>query len=126
MAAHLPPPIGTLHAVVIDVADLDRSVEFWTGLLGAGVTFRDDHYARIGGSGQEISVLLQAAPETKSGKNRVHLDFHVADLEPAVQRARDLGATEVRHVAEYGLAWMVMADLDGNEFCLVQTPPPGD
>ena len=47
-------------------------------------------------------------------------DLDVKDLEPAVQRAVGLGGTKLDEISEYGITWAVMADPDGNEFCLVK------
>ena len=47
-------------------------------------------------------------------------DLDVKDLEPAVQRAVGLGGTKLDEFSEYGITWTVMADPDGNEFCLVK------
>ena len=47
-------------------------------------------------------------------------DLDVKDLEPAVQRVVGLGGTKLDEISEYGITWAVMADPDGNEFCLVK------
>jgi hypothetical protein len=60
-------------------------------------------------------------PEAKSTKNRVHFDLNVGtgDLEPAVAQLVTLGATRV-HVGDSGDRWwVVLADPEGNEFCVV-------
>ena len=59
-------------------------------------------------------------PEQHEHKNRAHIDLDVTDLEAAVQRAVGLGGTKLDEISEYGITWAVMADPDGNEFCLVQ------
>ena len=43
-----------------------------------------------------------------------------ADLDAAVSRVQELGGNKLRQLNEYGIKWAVMADPDGNEFCLVQ------
>jgi predicted enzyme related to lactoylglutathione lyase len=53
-------------------------------------------------------------------KNRTHSDLDVTNFESAVQRVVDLGGTKLDEISEYGITWAVMADPDGNEFCLVQ------
>ena len=71
-----------------------------------------------GGNGVEL--LLQQVPERKAGKNRVHLDLRVPDLEAEVDRVIALGARSVSEqpVEEFGWIWRVLVDPDGNEFCL--------
>ena len=67
-------------------------------------------------------VLFLRVPELKVVKNRVHLDLRAgrSDEEKA-RKIADLiaaGATQVRRVDEHGRWWMVMADPEGNEFCV--------
>ncbi len=113
-------PIGTLHAIVLDVNDLESCTRFWSEVLGKEISFKTDKYCRIGRGNDTPSLLLQKVPERHEHKNRAHIDLDVADLEVAVQRALGLGATKLDEISEYGIIWAVMADPDGNEFCLVQ------
>lgn len=61
---------------------------------------------------------FQRVDDPTPGKNRVHVDFAVADVDAEVKRLTGLGATEVgRHsIGEYG--WVTLADPDGNAFCV--------
>ena len=65
-------------------------------------------------------MLFQKVPEPKSGKNRMHLDIHVSDLEAEASRLEALGATrrQAETVSEHGSSWVLMADPEGNEFCI--------
>jgi predicted enzyme related to lactoylglutathione lyase len=114
--------------VVIDCADTERAAGFWTAVLG---------YVRHGESagpyrtllpadGAGIEVLLQRVPEAKGAKNRVHLDLRTPDLDAEVARVLALGARRLteRPLVEDGLRWHVLADPDGNEFCVLQPLPP--
>ena len=49
-----------------------------------------------------------------------HIGLSVPDLDAAVSRVQALGGSKLRELNEYGIRWAVMADPDGNEFCLVQ------
>ena len=113
-------PVGTLHAIVLDVNDLERCGRFWSEVLGKEISFKVDKYCRIGESDDTPSLLLQKVPEQHERKNRAHIDLDVTDLESAVQRVVDLGGTRLEEISEYGIRWAVMADPDGNEFCLVR------
>jgi len=113
-------PVGTLYAVVLDVDDLERSARFWSEVLGKDISFKADSYCRVGRGDDPPSLLLQKVPELHERKNRAHIDLDVADLAPAVQKVERLGGSRLAQHAEYGITWMVMADPDGNEFCLVQ------
>jgi predicted enzyme related to lactoylglutathione lyase/uncharacterized protein YciI len=114
--------------VVVDCADLDRSAEFWAGVLGytmrasGSTTYR----TLVPSGGRGIEVLLQRVPETKRGKNRLHLDLRTADLAGEITRAVGLGATVLteRPVEEDGFRWHILADPDGNEFCILQPSGP--
>ncbi|HEV2371154.1 MAG TPA: VOC family protein [Streptosporangiaceae bacterium] len=113
--------------IVIDCSDLDRSARFWGQVLGytasaAGGPYQSLHPA----DGTGIEVLLQCVPDPKQGKNRVHLDLRTADLDAEVTRVAGLGATLLTNqpVTEDGWQWHILADPDGNEFCVLR-PPDG-
>ena len=73
-------------------------------------------------------LLFQRVPEAKTAKNRVHLDVNVGKAVPERQRRAhvdaeaerlvEAGATQLRAAEERGEYWIVMADPEGNEFCL--------
>jgi predicted enzyme related to lactoylglutathione lyase len=113
--------------VVVDCADLDRAAEFWCGVLGYRAEGSESGRYRslLPADGNGIEVLLQRVPETKSAKNRVHLDLRVPDLQDEVDRVVALGARRLtdRPIIEHGWSWHVLADPDGNEFCVLQPPP---
>jgi predicted enzyme related to lactoylglutathione lyase len=112
--------------VVVDCADLDRAAAFWSAVLGyadaggASVTYR----SVLPADGFGIEVLLQRTGDAKHGKNRVHLDLRTRDLDAEVARVTALGATRLTAdpLEEYGWTWHVLADPDGNEFCVLQPP----
>ncbi len=64
-------------------------------------------------------VYLQKVPEKKTAKTRVHLDIRVKDVDIALARVEALGGRKLQAVEEEGSRWIVVADPDGNEFCLV-------
>lgn len=112
--------------VVIDCAQLDRSAEFWTAVLGYvrdGVA-SGRYQSLLPAQGQGAEILLQRVPEGKQGKNRVHLDLRTRELESETHRLISLGARLLTEqpVTEYGWSWHILADPDGNEFCVLQPP----
>jgi len=115
--------------IVIDCADLDRSAQFWASVLGyaAGGQASGTYRSLWPASGAGIEVLLQQVDDEKQGKNRLHLDLRTADLGTEVSRILDLGGSLLtgEPVAEEGWRWHVLADPDGNEFCVLQPPPGG-
>ncbi len=112
--------IGVLYAVVIDVNDLATCSTFWSQVLGMDVVFQDDLYCKLEREGEFFGLLLQKVPEPRQGKNRVHLDIDVADLEPSVRQVEGLGGRRIGAGTHEGNEWVVMADPDGNEFCVVK------
>ena len=112
--------VGALHAIVMDVNDLETCGKFWSQVLGTDILYQDERYLRLGHKGERPSLLLQRVPERHREKNRVHIDLDVPDLDAAVSRVQGLGGDKLRQVKEYDIEWVVMADPDGNEFCLVK------
>ena len=111
-------PVGTLDQVGIDVADLDRSAQFWTELLGLKVADREGEYLNFERQGDGPRLYLQKVPEKKTAKTRVHLDIAVEDLDSSVARAVSLGAKKIQSFPGDAHSFVVMQDPDGNEFCL--------
>jgi len=114
--------------IVIDCTDLDRSARFWAGVPGympspaGSPTYR----SLIPADGQGTEVLLQRTPDDKRHKNRLHLDLRTASLETEAERICGLGASLLtgHPVTKHGWRWHILADPDGNEFCVLQ-PPAG-
>jgi Glyoxalase-like domain len=90
----------------------------------------NDYGSAIDPDGVGPRLLFLRVPETKVAKNRMHLDIavsggrsvdideRVARLEAAAQRIVAAGATELARHNELGTVWRVMADPEGNEFCI--------
>lgn len=114
--------IGRLGEVVIDCREPARLAEFWQSVLG-GYIVRQSHEWVALEPPTGITVSFQLVPEDKVGKNRVHLDVDVIDLETAALAAVAIGATRVGEVVydENG-GFQVMADPEGNEFCFINGP----
>jgi catechol 2,3-dioxygenase-like lactoylglutathione lyase family enzyme len=108
--------------LILDCNDLDREAEFWAAALRYREVYRSDPYLVLmseDGDGSGLVLQLQRVPEAKSGKNRLHLDLHVGAVEPEVDRLVRLGARPLTDpTVESGYRWRVMADPEGNEFCI--------
>ena len=102
----------------------DGSVEvgyFWSAALGWPLVWDQDEETAIrapGGTGPFITWGPPVLPKT--GKNRLHLDIapDEGDQIAEVDRLLSLGATRV-DIGQGDVAWVVMADPDGNEFCVL-------
>ena len=109
-------------STVINTADIERAIAFWTAALGYVVRDLDATFAVLTDPGRRWSnVSLQRSDEPKRGRNRVHLDLYTPDREGEVARLEGLGATRIPWEYEEGHDHIVMADHDGNEFCVVQS-----
>ena len=109
-------PVSRLSDVVVDAVDAERLASFWGTLLGLEVTSRGPTYVILRPLPVGMQLTIQAVPEPKAGKNRLHLDITVPDQDAAVARVIALGG---RHFADVE-DWRVMADPEGNEFCLLR------
>lgn len=112
-------------SVVLDCADPTSLSQFWTAALGYVVLEEGEPIVLASGpEGIDGPVLLlQGVPEPKTGKNRMHLDIHAADLDGEVERLEGLGASRIAEPQEdRGWCWVVMSDPEGNEFCVCRPP----
>jgi glyoxalase superfamily protein len=86
----------------------------------AAIRHPDDPFDAVSDIGHGRRLLFQEVPETKTVKNRMHIDVHGerGGLDEHVARLQSLGATAVREV-DQGPAghWWIMQDPEGNEFC---------
>ena len=118
--------VGRLEAIVLDVNDLTRSTDFWSKVLGATVEPGvGPQYMRIK-QPSAPTLILQVVPERKVVKNRGHVDITVADIGRAITQVEAMGGRWLRTVEEPGDRFAVMADPEGNEFCLVTATAAGE
>jgi predicted enzyme related to lactoylglutathione lyase len=116
--------VGRFAHIVIDCHDPARLASFWSQVLGVDVDYEWHQYVilKAGGPGHP-PLAFQKVPEAKAGKNRVHLDIAVDDLDAARARVEALGGTFVVEHGQDSVTVRVMADPEGNELCLVRVPP---
>ena len=109
--------------VTLDCIEPDRLGRFWSQALDLEPE-REGDYLLLRGRSERSGVrglTLQRVPEAKSVKNRMHLDVVVSDVDDEVGRLEALGATVIaRETAPTPGATVVMADPEGNEFCVIQ------
>ncbi len=114
-----------ITSLCIDCTDAELLARFWTAVLGWQVTERDDEGIRIqDGPDARFAIDLLVVPDPpKSGKNRLHLDVNATDREqPAeLERLLALGARPVDIGQADDVSWHVLADPEGNEFCLLRS-----
>lgn len=90
----------------------------WLDLIA--VRHPDDPFDADTGVGTGRRILFQRVPESKAGKNRIHLDVHVGEGRRAAEVARleGLGAKLLYEANVPGGVWVTMSDPEGNEFCV--------
>jgi hypothetical protein len=118
-----------LAAVVIDAVQPGLIADFWCAVLGWQIVRQDgdgggddDGVITIGPAGRSWPAIdIAPVPETKTIKNRLHLDLR-ADGVPAaaeLNRLLSLGARPADVGQPADASWVVLADPEGNEFCLL-------
>jgi predicted enzyme related to lactoylglutathione lyase len=113
-----------LTEIAIDAGDPARLARFWGQVLGWPVIDDDRGYSWISASGDYTArpmIVFAPVPEAKSVKNRVHLDVSPSGSDQAdeLERLLALGATRVDVGQSDDVPWIVLADPEGNEFCLL-------
>ncbi|MFI7480834.1 VOC family protein [Kocuria sp. M1R5S2] len=114
---------STLFAVVVDCNDPATLARFWCDALGYSVHGEAEGYVGIapaaGAPGPHLDFVL--VPEPRTVKNRLHLDLRAVDTDQATEVARleSLGARRVDVGQGPAVTWVVLADPEGNEFCVL-------
>jgi len=115
-----------MQSVLIDAKDPARLAPFWEAALGWRRTYEvaDEIVLEPPAGSPEDGVvpdlLIVFAPEDKTGKNRLHIDLRPDDQAAEVARLEGLGARRVDIGQGPEVTWIVMADPDGNEFCVLR------
>ena len=110
-----------VEELVVDCSDPLPLARFWAEVLGYEIYEEESDLASIEDpTGVGPAICFQRVPESKV-KNRVHLDLDAGetDLDTVVERLLELGATTVDQSEHPDRSWVVLADPEGNEFCVV-------
>ncbi|MEY2454763.1 MAG: hypothetical protein QOD92_4337 [Acidimicrobiaceae bacterium] len=114
-----------ITTTVFDAAHPAQLGEFWAEVLGWDTTTVDGHddWVVIADPNHEATFILLFLPgsETKTAKNRVHLDINPVGCsqQEELERLLSLGARRV-DIGQGEQTWFVLADPEGNEFCLLR------
>jgi hypothetical protein len=110
--------------IVIDCSDPRALATFWAAALDYRlVGCRDNYCLLLPAERAHPPLLLQAVPEPKHGKARIHIDLRVADVEREALRLEALGARRIDVGQGPDVDWIPMADPEGNEFCVCPGAP---
>jgi len=120
-----------LVQVVADANDPAGLARFWAAALGWEIGLEEPAEVAVWPPGYNypdpvaLPLVFVPVPEPKTGKNRVHLDLATSSAEhhgAEVRRLLDLGAAPV-DIGQGNVAWAVLADPEGNEFCVLEPRP---
>lgn len=114
---------GSLLVISIDCAAPDRLAHFWSQALGYKARHELPNGAHLIAKDEQATPWLAfvPVPEAKRTKNRLHFDLNPEDQEAEVERLIALGATPTDVGQPADAPWVVLADPEGNEFCVL--PP---
>ena len=109
----------------VDAHDADRLAAFWAHLLGWRLQRRPDGaIAAESGTRGSYQIIVTVADTPKHGQNRIHFDLTTTSsqgMQDLIERAHDLGATDADVGQSSDEPHTVLADPEGNEFCVI--PP---
>jgi len=115
-----------IQCLCIDTPDPAGLASFWQSALGWRRTYEQEDEVVLeppAGSREDGVVpdlLFLRVPEGKAGKNRLHLDLRPVDQAADVARLEELGAVRADVGQGADVSWIVMADTEGNEFCVLR------
>ena len=111
--------------LVVDCRDPEALAAFWAAVLDYQVLSREDDEVEIGPAegfgGPAPTLVFGRVPDPTPGKVRLHIDLNATDRDQDAELERLLGLGAVRaQVGQTGEeGWHVLADPEGNEFCLL-------
>jgi hypothetical protein len=118
-----------IQCLCIDTTNPAKIASFWEAALGWRRTWDEEDQIALeppAGSpedGVAPDLLFLKVPESKSIKNRLHLDLRPKDQAAEVARLEALGARRADVGQGPDVSWVVLADPDGNEFCVLRALP---
>ena len=118
--------------ICIDCDDPITLGRWWAELLGWRITDQEPDEVCLeppAGSPQDgvsPDILFIKVPEPKTVKDRIHIDLRPEDQAAEVARAEGLGARRVDVGQSESDTWVVLADPEGNEFCILRALTPED
>ena len=117
-----------ISEVVLGCRDPEVLARFWCAVLDFVVLDREEDGSleigpREGFGGAQPTIILSRSDEPEPGKSRLHLDVNATDRDQDAELARLLGlGARPADVGQTGdESWHVLADPEGNEFCLLRT-----
>lgn len=108
----------TTENITFDTTDPEGLAAWWAGALDGQVNPIAPPFFVAVSRPDGPGLAFQQVGDPTPGKNKVHLDFSTDDVEAEVARLVALGATETGRHSFGDFGWVVLADPDGNAFCV--------
>jgi hypothetical protein len=111
-----------LGELIIDCTDPAVLANFWAAVLGYEMSDSNADICAIEDpEGIRPAICFQKVSDEKHEKNRLHFDLDIGEgeLEQAIEELTALGATRVDIGQPLECSWAVLADPEGNEFCVI-------
>ncbi|MGB7806485.1 MAG: VOC family protein [Actinomycetota bacterium] len=108
------------YQLVIDCADPRSLAAFWMRFTGFEIGSAHDDWVSIRSPDDGTRIAFQRVPESKAGKNRLHVDFATKDEAATASAIEAIGATRRWASDDPEDPFIVLADPEGNEFCIVR------
>jgi hypothetical protein len=120
--AGLQPFLGT---ITVDSSRAAVLADWWSAVLGGTVDGFEDYHVWVVRSPRlrGINLAFQQVETPTPGKNRIHLDLGAVDPHATAAALVQRGASVVAEQVAGGVTWLVLADIDGNVFCVSDTGP---
>ncbi|MEU6274886.1 VOC family protein [Streptomyces populi] len=111
----------SFYQLTVDAHDLPALARFWCRVLDWRVLFEDEEEIVIGSDAHALpGICFVPAGERKTAKNRLHIDLTPDDQAAEVERILALGARRADVGQGEDVTWTVLADPEGNEFCVLR------
>jgi hypothetical protein len=112
---------SSFYHLAIDCRQPRALARFWAGAPGQQVLLEDDDETIVGaGKNSYPGLCFLRVPEGKTVKNRLHINLDPDDQNAEVERLLALGATRTDVGQGASATWVVLADPEGNEFCVLR------
>ena len=112
----------TLTMITVDTTDALALARWWADATGAEILQENQGWYVMTRLPDGLRMSFQKVDEPSPGKNRIHLDLLVPDRKAEVVRLIEAGASLIAEQEMRGHTWTVLADPDGNQFCVAASP----
>ncbi len=108
-----------LQCITVDAQNPQKLSAFWHGMLGGKLGNEGEDQYWLEFETGEADILFLKVPDKKVVKNRLHFDLRPSNQDAEIEKAILLGATHVDIGQKGDESWKVLADIEGNEFCIL-------